>query len=160
MWYLVSWCFEFEPCQPQRITSGLIWCDSKVWMFALIVKSKWKKFHFETKKTIFCSFHVKQYKLSCIHTFPDLWPWINNCCEQWSEWVFLFNWVTLPFKLVWRGCVKELITTLLNSFKQSKSWQRHCIKVQHVKKLWIVYNWTECFLTIFFFFLVRFYFPS
>ena len=36
-----------------------------------------------------------------IHAIPDPWPWINNCLEQWSERVFLFSWVTLPFN--WSG---------------------------------------------------------
>ena len=38
-------------------------------------------------------------------------------------------------QLVWRESVKELGTTLLDSFEQGKSWQRRCIELGHVKKL-------------------------
>ena len=38
---------------------------------------------------------------SGIHTFPEHWPWTNNCFEQWSEQVFLSSWVTHPFN--WSG---------------------------------------------------------
>ena len=71
--------------------------------------------------------------LQDIHTFPDPWPWINNCLEQWSERVFLLSWET-SVQLVWRESVKQLSTTPLNSFKRGKSRQRSCIEIQHVKK--------------------------
>ena len=40
-------------------------------------------------------------------------------------------------QLVWRESVKQLSRTLLNSFKQGKSWQRPCVEIQHMRKLWI-----------------------
>ena len=67
------------------------------------------------------------------HTILDPWPLINDCLEQWSERVFLFSWVTLPFN--WSGVKmsKQLSTTPLNP----NLWQRTCIEILHVKKLWI-----------------------
>ena len=51
-------------------------------------------------------------------------------------------WASLPVQLsnpsvqlVWRGSVKELSTTPLNSFKQGKLWQHQCIEIRHMKKL-------------------------
>ena len=45
-----------------------------------------------------------------IHTLPDPWPLTHNSLEQWSERVFLFNWVTLPFnwsgETVWNNSVQ------------------------------------------------------
>ena len=53
-------------------------------------------------------------------------------------------WASLPVQgsntsvqLVWRESVKQLSSTPLNSIKQGKSWQRPCIEILHVKKLWI-----------------------
>ena len=67
---------------------------------------------------------------------PDPRPSINNCLEQWSERVFLFNWVTLrSVQLVWREIVKQLSATPLNSFKRGKPWQRPCIEIRHCEKV-------------------------
>ena len=75
--------------QPTPMTIFLVLCVSAVrwWKsFLVLVCSHWR-----CKITVFAT----------NHTFPNPWPWINNCIEQWSERVFLFNWVTLPFN--WSG---------------------------------------------------------
>ena len=74
--------------------------------------------------------------LTGIHTIPDSWPWINNYLTQWSERIFRFNWVTLPFNWSGEKSVKQLRTTPLIS-RQGKTWQHTCIEVRHTKKLWI-----------------------
>ena len=73
-----------------------------------------------------------------IHTIPDPWPWINNCLEQWSERVYRVKWVTLPFN---RSGEKEWNRVQHHwiHFKQGKLWQRPCIEIGHVKKLWKCY---------------------
>ena len=43
-------------------------------------------------------------------------------------------------ELVCRESVKQVSTTPLNSFKRGKSWQRPCMEIRHVKKLWISSN--------------------
>ena len=75
--------------KPTPMTIFLVLCVSAVrwWKsFLVLVFSHWR-----CKITVFAT----------NHTFPNPWPWINNCIEQWSERVFLFNWVTLPFN--WSG---------------------------------------------------------
>ena len=46
-----------------------------------------------------------------IHKISDPWCWINNCLEQWSEWVYQFSWVTLLFT----GQTRERETTQCNT---------------------------------------------
>ena len=70
-----------------------------------------------------------------IHTVPDPWPWLKNCLEQWSDRVFLFNSVTLPFnksgKKVWNKSVDH-------------HWS-HSNKARHCSALESIYGtWTVC----------------
>ena len=67
------------------------------------------------------------------------WPMILN-----KQFPRTMVWASLPLQLsntsvqlVWRESMKEVSTTPLNSFNQGKSWQRPCIEILHVKKLWI-----------------------
>ena len=78
-------------------------------------------------------------KSAKIHTIPDPWPMSLNIQLPWR-----MVWVSVPVQLrnasvhlVWRERVKQLSTTPLNSFKQGKSWQRPCIMIWQVKKLWL-----------------------
>ena len=56
-----------------------------------------------------------QYRiLGYIQSFPDPWPSVNNCLEQWgrvSRPVQLSNWATLSVQVVWGESVKLLSTT-------------------------------------------------
>ena len=58
------------------------------------------------------------YLIESIDKFPDPWPWINNCLEQWYEREFSACMSNTSVQLVWRDCVKQLDTTPLNSFRQ------------------------------------------
>ena len=76
------------------------------------------------------------------------WPMTLNKQLPWTV-----VWVSLPVQLnnisapqVWRENGKQLGTTPLNPFKQGRTWQRPCVEIRHVKKLWIrlwIFFWHE-----------------
>ena len=75
---------------------------------------------------------------SSIDKFPDRWPRINNCLEQWMVWAsFSIVWlIRASGQTVQRESVKQTSITPLNSFEQGRTWQHPCIEILHSERLW------------------------
>lgn len=116
-------CWCTSPLSPSSLQTG---ASDQLWDWATFCFCHWmwkicEQLPFVVMQvTIFLTYDIEQ----------------KICLEQCYMWVFKFKGDTFTRTVKWES-IKQISTTLLNSFNQAQTRQHPCIETWHMKKLWI-----------------------